>query len=81
MEATSSKVNDEVISMMKETNGDETAPSTSLQSTTGPQPTNLPEDVDPGNTQLVQNPGSSIGDGSQPFHNPAATTHTGVYAP
>ena len=41
MEATSSKSNDEGISTMKETNGDETAPSTSLQSTTGPQTTNV----------------------------------------
>jgi len=47
MEATIAKSNDAGISIMKETNGDETAP-TSLQLTTGPQTTNVSENVDSG---------------------------------
>jgi len=48
MEGTIAKSNDAGISIMKETNGDETAPSTSLQLTTGPQTTNVSENVDSG---------------------------------
>ena len=66
MPTTSSKSNDKGISTMEETNGDETAPSTSLQLTTGPQTTNVSENVDSENTQLVQNKGSSTGDVNQP---------------
>ena len=55
---------------MTETNGDETAPVTSLQSTTGPQTTNGSENVDSGNTQDV----------NQPLHNPPPTADTGLSA-
>ena len=67
MDATSSKSNDKGISSVKGTNGDETAP-TSLQSTSGPQPTNGSENVDSGNIQVVQNGESSTGNVSQPRH-------------
>ena len=81
MEATSSKSNDKGIFTVKGTNGDETAPSTSLQSTTGPQTTNASENVDSGNTHLVQNVESSIGDVSQPLQSPAPSADAGVHAP
>ena len=68
MKATSPKSNDKVISTVKGTNGDETAPCTSLRSTTGLQTTNGSENVDSGNTQVVQNVESSTSDVSQPLH-------------
>ena len=80
-DATSSKSNDKGISSVKGTNGDETSPSTSLQSTSGPQPTNGSENVDSGNIQVVQNVGSSTGNVSQPLHNPAPSADSGVHAP
>ena len=79
MEATSSKSNDQGISSVKGTNGDETVPFTSLQSTSGPQTTNGSESVDSGNTQVVQNVESSTGDVSQPLHNPAPSADAGVH--
>ena len=74
MRATSPKSNDEVISTVKGTSGDETAPCTSLQSTTGLQTTNGSKNVASGNTQVVQNVESSTSDVSQPLHTPLAPT-------
>ena len=81
MDATSSKSNGKRISSVKGTNGDETAPSTSLQSTSGPQPTNGSENVDSGNIQVVQNGERSTANVSQPLHNPAPSADSGVHAP
>ena len=81
MDATSSKSNNKGISSVKGTNGDETAPFTSLQSTSGPQLTNGSENVDSGNTQVVQNVESSSGDVSQPLDNPVPSAVAGVHAP
>ena len=60
MEATSPKVSDkfEEISTVKTTIGDENAPSTSLQSSTGLQITKISVNVDSENEQLTHEPGS-----------------------
>ena len=63
---------------MKGTNGDETAPFTSLQSRVTIYGF---ESVDSGNTQVVQNVESSTGDVSQPLHNPVPSADAGVLAP
>ena len=65
---------------MKKRNGDETAPSISMQSTTGPQTTNVSENGDSGNTLIVQNVGTSTGDASQQLRNPAPTADVAIYA-
>ena len=81
MEATSSESNDQGISSVKGTNGDETVPFTTLQSTSGPKTTNGSESVDSGDTQVIQNVESSTGDASQPLHSPAPSADAGVHAP
>lgn len=51
---------------------------TSLQLSTGPQTTNVSENVNSGSNHLVQNAGSSTGDVSQPLHNPTPAAATAV---
>lgn len=80
-EGMSSKCNDKGISSVKKANSDEIVPFTSLQSNSGPQATNGSENLDSGNTQVVQNMESSTVGVSQLLNNPAPSAEAGVHTP